>query len=105
MKTQLISARFGIDEARTLEEIANEEKTDKTTALRKIFNMGTKQYNLESAIRKYAAGKISTGKAAEVAGVSLWEIMDELKARNITNPMTKEEHIEGLKNLEKILRQ
>ena len=49
MKTELISARFEKEEAMALEEIAKEEKTDKTTALRKIFRLGTKQYNLERA--------------------------------------------------------
>ena len=102
MKTELVSARFEKKDTALIEEIANEEKTDKTTALKRIFVLGAKQYKLEKAIKQYRKGKISIGKAAENAGISLWEIMDELKDRGITNPLGEEEFKEGLKNLEKI---
>lgn len=102
MKTELISARFQKEETAMLEEVSKEEKTDKTTALRTIFALGAKQYKLEKAIKQYQTGKISIGKAAETAGISLWEIMDELKQRNIPNTLTKEDYQKGLKNLEKI---
>lgn len=102
MKTELISARFPKEDTATIEEIAQEEKTDKTTALRKIFALGAKQYRLEKAVKEYQEGKISIGKAAEIARVSLWEMMDELKERNIANRLGEEEFKEGLKNLEKV---
>src|SRR3989344_3318740 len=102
MKTELISARFQKDETAIIEEVSKEEKTDKTTALRTIFALGAKQYKLEKAIKQYQAGKISIGKAAEKAGISLWEIMDKLKERNIANSLSEEEFTEGLKNLKKI---
>ncbi len=54
------------------------------------------------AAAQYQKGKIGLGSAAEMAGVSLWEMMDELKARNIANPLGKEDYAEGLKNLKKI---
>ncbi len=101
MKTELISARFPKEDTATIEEIAQEEKTDKTTALRKIFALGAKQYLLEKAIKNYQAGRTSIAKAAEISGISLWEMMDELKARNIPNPLTNEEYKQGLKNLKK----
>ncbi|MBU2477189.1 UPF0175 family protein [Candidatus Micrarchaeota archaeon] len=59
---------------------------------------------MNKAIKEYQEGKISIGKAAETAGISLWEMMDELKAKNIANPLTKEDYKEGLKNLEKVLK-
>ena len=104
MKTALISVRFPKEDAAIIEKIAKEERTDKTTAFKKIFALGTRQYNLENAIRQYGAGKISIGKAAEIAGISIWEIMEELKARNIANPMTRDDYREGLKNLQKLLK-
>jgi len=102
MKTELVSARFEKTDTALIEEVAKEEKTDKTTALKRIFSLGAKQYKLEKAIEQYQKGKISIGKAAEKAGVSLWEMMDELKERNIVNPLGEEEFKEGLKNLGKI---
>ena len=63
---------------------------------------GAKQYRLEKAIKEYQEGKISIGKAAEIARVSIWEMMDELKERNIANRLGEEEFKEGLKNLERV---
>lgn len=102
MKTALVSARFETKDITFIEEVAKDEKADKTTALKKIFSMGVKQYKLEKAIKQYQAGKISIGKAAETAGISLWEIMEELKQRNIPNTLTKDDYQEGLKNIRKI---
>ena len=39
---------------------------------------------MEIALKEYLSNKISLGKAAENAGISIWEMLDELKSRNIT---------------------
>jgi len=102
MKTELISARFQIEDTKIIEDRARDEKTDKTTALKRIFALGAKQYKINKAVKQYQEGKISIGKAAQMAGITLWEIMDKLKEKNIPNPLGKEEYLEGLKNLEKV---
>ncbi len=38
---------------------------------------------IDLAIKDYLEDKISIGKAAEFAGVSIWQMIDELKRRNI----------------------
>src|SRR3989344_9078099 len=91
MKTELISARFETKDTAFIDEVAKDEKTDKTTVLKKIFSMGVKKYKVDKAIRQYQEGKISIGKAAEKAEISLWELMDKLKERNISNPLGEEE--------------
>ncbi|MBI2598124.1 MAG: UPF0175 family protein [Candidatus Diapherotrites archaeon] len=101
MKTQLISARFEKEDTKKIEDVAKEEKTDKTSVLKKMVSMGLKQYQLEKAIKQYQEGKMSTAKAAEMAGISLWEMMDKLKEKNIANPLSEQEFKEGLKNLRK----
>ena len=40
--------------------------------------------SLELALKDYIEDKISLGKAAELANLSIWEINDELKKRKIT---------------------
>ncbi|MFX0139095.1 MAG: UPF0175 family protein [Candidatus Hodarchaeota archaeon] len=42
------------------------------------------QENLEYALKEYLNDKISMGKVSEIAGISIWEMLDELKKRNIT---------------------
>ena len=39
---------------------------------------------LNYAINQYLDEKISLGKASEIAGISIWEMLDELYKRNIT---------------------
>ena len=57
------------------------------------------------AVEEYKKGKISIGKAAKEAGVSLWEMMYILKELGVKSNITKEDYLQGLKNLEKILKQ
>ncbi len=102
MKTKLVSARLPEEDTATIEEMAKMEKTGKTTALRKIIALGAKQYRLENAVKSYAEGKASLGKASEMAKESVWEFADELKRRNILNHLVAEEDFaEGLQNVQK----
>ena len=57
---------------------------------------------LDRAADRYTKGKTSLGMAAEEAGLTLWEMMDALKERNVPNPLTKEDYKQGLKNLQKV---
>ncbi len=59
--------------------------------------------NLEKAIDQYSAGKIGVELAAKEANISLWEMMDILKQKNISNPLTKEDYKKSLENLFKIM--
>ncbi len=38
---------------------------------------------LDYAINQYLDDKISLGKSSEIAGISIWEMLDELHKRNI----------------------
>ena len=38
---------------------------------------------ITKAIKQYTEGKISMGKAAELADVSIWKFLDEMKERKI----------------------
>ena len=85
MKTKLISARIPQEDAAIIDEVALEERTDRTTALKKILLLGAKRYKLERAVRCYQKGAASIGRAAEIAGMSIWEMQDELASRGIPN--------------------
>jgi len=38
---------------------------------------------LVKALKQYTEGKISMGKAAEVANVSIWKFLDEMKDKKV----------------------
>ncbi len=101
MKTELISVRFPKEDVEIMEEVAKDERTDRTSAMKKIFALGAREYRLEKAVAAYQKNKVSIGKACEIAGTSIWEMHEELKARGIYSNLSEEDFTEGLKNIEK----
>ncbi|MFH1586752.1 MAG: UPF0175 family protein [Candidatus Diapherotrites archaeon] len=78
---------------------AKEGKVDKAKIIRELIEKG----RLQTAIEQHSQGKISIGKAAEKAGITISEMIDKLAELGIQNPMTKEQYLRGLKNAEEIL--
>ncbi|MHA1284038.1 MAG: UPF0175 family protein [Promethearchaeota archaeon] len=63
--------------------------------------MSIQKIKIKYVIKQYLDDKISFGKAAEIANISIWEMLDELKRRNITlNYKISEAELE----IEKILK-
>jgi len=61
-----------------LDRISREEKVDRSAALRKVLDVGLREYLKMKAVENYRRGRISIGKAAEDAGVSIAEFYDVL---------------------------
>lgn len=68
--------------------------TDVFTALRRSPEEIAQELRLAAAIRWYALGQVSQGKAAEIAGLSRAELIDALSASGVS-PV--QETIEELK--------
>ena len=66
-----------------LEKISKEEKTDRSSVLRKVLDLGLDEYNRQKAIEAYRKGKASVGRAAELAGVSIAEFYKILEEENM----------------------
>lgn len=56
-----------------LDRISREEGIDRSAALRKVLDIGLHEYMKRKAVEDYRRGKLSVGKAAEDAGVSIAE--------------------------------
>ena len=54
-------------------------------------------------LKNYSEGKISLGKASEIAGISISEMIDLLAKFGIKSSITYEDYLEGQKNAEKML--
>jgi len=84
-----------------LDNLKNLYKEDQSSLIRKLLWKSISREKLEFALNEYLNDKISIGKAAEIAGISIWEMLDELKKRNITlNYKISEAELE----IEKILK-
>jgi predicted HTH domain antitoxin len=67
--------------ARELEALAEAEHLEKIDVARQLLWEGVIRRKQELAVRLYCEGKVSKAKAAEIAGVSLWEMVDLISHR------------------------
>ncbi|HDM91789.1 MAG TPA: hypothetical protein ENG69_00130 [Candidatus Korarchaeota archaeon] len=96
MPLRQVATRISDEMLRDLEEVEREEKLDRATALRKLISLGLKRWKLDRAIRLYSKGRVTAWRAAELAGVALYEFLEELKARRIPAQYTLEDLEEDL---------
>ena len=64
-----------------LQELTGE---DQSTLLRRLLDKGLAEVKLDIAADSYVKGKTSLEKSSEIAGVSLWSFLDELRKRNVS---------------------
>ena len=82
--TEIVSTRVPEDMAKDIEEIEKEEKADRATVVRKLLAKAIAEWKLEKALTVYREGKITLWKAAKIAGLSLWEMMEIVRQRKIS---------------------
>jgi len=78
-----LTGRVSKSQIDQLERISKEEKTDRSSVLRKVLDLGLDEYNRRRAAEEYRKGKISVGKGAEIAGISIAEFYRILEDENI----------------------
>jgi predicted HTH domain antitoxin len=81
-----------------LEKISQEEKIDRSSALRKVLDLGLDEYNKRKALEEYRRGRISIGKAASLAKVSTAEFYKILESENISIRIDMRGIEEGIKS-------
>ncbi len=96
-----ISTRVSKEILKKLEYLEKKEKMDRSTLLRKLISIGLKEYSTELALNSYFKGEVTAWKAAELAGLSLYEFIDLLKARRIPAQYTLADLEEDLRNVKK----
>lgn len=93
----VITARVSDELAKEVERIASVESLDKSTTIKRLLIRAVQAWKKDYALKLYQEGKISIGKAAETAGVSLWELIDITVKRKIPLQISREELEEDLK--------
>jgi predicted HTH domain antitoxin len=101
MSSKTISARFPKDKAKIIEEIAREEKVDKSTILNRALDHYIREWRIRKAVESYREGLATLPRAAEIAGVTVWEMIDVLSQRNVQQQYTAEDLEEDLKALQR----
>jgi predicted HTH domain antitoxin len=95
---RVIAARFRREIADEVERIAAEEKVDRSAVIVRAADLYVRRWKLEKALRSYAEGKVTLWKAAGIAGLSLWELIDEMEKRKVSFQYTSENFIEDFES-------
>lgn len=99
VKTKFLGARIEPQLYSIIDKTAEEEHIDKTQAIKILVLAGWKELRLEKALEKYRKGLISIDKAAELAQLTVNEMMQEASSHGIKSSEAIEEFKAGLKNL------
>lgn len=100
MKEKLTSIRLSSEIEGEIEKMALSKDTDKSKLMRDLLILGLKEKKLQEVLELYAKGRITMWKAARMAGLSMWEMMDIIAQRKITMPYGMrelEQDLQGLK--------
>ena len=87
----VMTIRLREEDIKILKEISSKEKIDKSAAVRKLIGLGKVYF----AISKYRDGKISIGKAVEIAGISMSEMIDILSKLGVKSKLEIIDYLEG----------
>jgi len=66
-----------------LDRLAALEQVDRSDMARRLLDTGMTSYRGDMAMREYRKGNVSAWRAAEMAGVSLYEMLDRIREEGI----------------------
>ncbi len=78
-----ISVRLDKSVLKELAEVENRWQTDRSEVVRRLLASSIQELKIKNALEDVAAHKMSIGKAAENCSISLWELLELLKEKNI----------------------
>lgn len=96
--TKTMSVRMDRENYDFLHEIAKEEGTDLSKAVRDTVTRG----RILLAIERYKKGEASLGKAAELAGLPLGQMMTILTEFGVESRLEEEDYVRSLGNLQEV---
>jgi predicted HTH domain antitoxin len=77
-------------------------KMDKSSTIRHLLLKSIREIKIETALNDYKKGKVSFGRASEIAGINLWEFIDLCHTHKIGLDLTEEEVEIGINRILKL---
>lgn len=72
---ETISVRLDQKLIKEVKSIEEETKSDRSEVIRRLLDQAVKEWKLKRALEMLRKGEISIGKAAEISGVTLYEMI------------------------------
>ena len=95
--SEVISARLTKERLKLVEEIARKERIDKSTVLDRALEEYAREWKLRRAVEAYDDGSVTLSRAAEMAEISIWEMIDVLGKKKVQLQYDVEDLEEDLK--------
>ena len=83
MSLRPLAVRISEKVEKEILKIMEYEKTDKATVVRTLLEIGLLEWKKKTALELLRDGKVTFNKAAEIAGLPLWEFVDLVKQYKI----------------------
>jgi predicted HTH domain antitoxin len=93
-----MSIRMDEENYEFLRRLSKDEKADLSAAVRELVYKG----RIMMAVERYRQRKASSGRAAELAGVPLGEMIEILADYGVESNLEIEDYGKGLQNLRKV---
>ena len=78
-----VSARIPDDVFKELESFMKEESLEKSASIRKLLAEGLQHWKEERALKLLENGKVTFLKAAQMAGLSVWDFADLVREKGV----------------------
>ncbi|HEY7697323.1 MAG TPA: UPF0175 family protein [Vicinamibacteria bacterium] len=96
---QTVSVRLSRESLREVDRLAERLKTDRSQALRRFIERGLREARIDDALDRLRKGKISIGRAAEEAGITLYEMHELARQHRIPSDYGPEDLERDLREL------
>lgn len=96
--SKTMSVRMDRENYDFLQEITKEEGSNLSKTVRDMVTRG----RILLAVERYKKGEASLGRAAELAGVPVGQMMTMLVEFGVESRLEKEDYLQGLQNLQKV---
>ena len=81
---KIVTAQITDEMIKDVNEFMKMYGVDRSTAIRQLLAKSLDQWKIERAVAEYMNKRMSLMKASEIAGLSVWEFIDELQKRDIS---------------------
>lgn len=78
-----VTARMSKEELDLIEKLAELEEGSRSDIIRRLIRRGAREELIRIALDRYQAGEVGMRGAAEIAGLSIGEMLREANERNV----------------------
>ena len=88
---QTVSVRLSEESLREVDRLAERLKTGRSGALPRFIERGLREARIDDALDRLRKEKVSVGRAAEMAGVTLYEMLELIRRHHIPSGYSPED--------------